>query len=136
MTDGGRLIENKKIRGTNGRRRLRRSLPRSLTLGLLWDPSFFVPPLYSGSRCDEWNSAPCLVSPTLVPPSTGHPFENNFTCAIEGRTSYVEWRITLGFCAPVPPPPPPSPNAIPVVSLPNHVRRSSGEKMDLVVVLL
>ena len=49
------------------------------------------------------------------PPGGGHPFENNFTCAIErgrvARSSYVEWRIALGFCAPVPP------NAIPVVLL-------------------
>ena len=66
----------------------------------------------SGSRCDEWNLVPWLVSPTL---GGGHPFENNFTCAIErgrvARSSYVEWRIALGFCAPVPP------NAIPVVLL-------------------
>ena len=33
-----------------------------------------------GSRCDEWNLVPWLVSPTL---GGGHPFENNFTCAIE-----------------------------------------------------
>ena len=40
--------------------------------------------------------------------------------------------ITLGFCAPVPLPP----NAIPVVSLHNHVRGSNGGKMDLVPLLL
>ena len=33
-----------------------------------------LPSLLSGSRCVEWN---------LVPLSPGHPFENNFTCAIE-----------------------------------------------------
>ena len=35
---GRGLIENKKIRGTNGRRR-QRPRRRSLTLRLLWDPS-------------------------------------------------------------------------------------------------
>ena len=45
----------------------------------------------------------------------------------------VEWGITLSFCAPVPPP-----NAIrhPGGLLPNHVRGSKGEKMDLVLVVV
>ena len=60
MTDGRGLIENKKIRGTNGRRRWR---PRRRSLFAYYGTLPSLPS--SGSRCDEWNLVPWLVSPTL-----------------------------------------------------------------------
>ena len=47
----------------------------------------------SGSRCDEWSLVPWLVSPTL---GGGHPFENNFTCAIEDRGALARRRTWSG----------------------------------------